>query len=42
MRQPLTAIRALIGSLRHGEWLVGTPPELGQKLAQIDQARARR
>jgi two-component system OmpR family sensor kinase len=41
LRQPLTAIRALIGSLRHGEWLVGTPPELGQKLAQIDQTSAR-
>jgi len=41
LRQPLTAIRALIGSLRHGELLAGTPPALGRKLAQIDQTSAR-
>ncbi|MFN7677578.1 MAG: sensor histidine kinase, partial [Cyanobacteriota bacterium] len=41
LRQPLTAIRALIGSLRHGEGLAGAPPELGQKLALIDQTSAR-
>lgn len=41
LRQPLTAIRALIGSLRHGEGLTGAPPGLQQTLAQIDQTTAR-
>lgn len=41
LRQPLTAIRALIGSLRHGEALAGAPTGLQQKLAQIDQTTAR-
>ena len=41
LRQPLTALRALIGSLRHGEALRGAPPELRRKLVQIDQTSAR-
>lgn len=41
LRQPLTALRALIGSLRHGELLAEAPPALGQKLVQIDQTTAR-
>ncbi|MFN9532036.1 MAG: sensor histidine kinase [Cyanobacteriota bacterium] len=41
LRQPLTAIRALIGSLRHGEALMGAPPGLQQTVAQIDQTTAR-
>ena len=41
LRQPLTAIRALIGSLRHGEGLTGAPPALRQTVAQIDQTTAR-
>ncbi|MEB3243825.1 MAG: HAMP domain-containing sensor histidine kinase [Cyanobacteriota bacterium] len=41
LRQPLTALRALIGSLRHGDLLVGAPAALEQKLAQIDQTSAR-
>ena len=36
-----TAIRALIGSLRHGELLAAAPPALAQKLAQMDQTSAR-
>ena len=41
LRHPLTAIRALIGSLRHGSLLDASPPELGQRLALIDQTSAR-
>ncbi len=41
LRQPLTALRALIGSLRHGTLLADGPPELPRKLAQIDQTSAR-
>jgi signal transduction histidine kinase len=41
LRQPLTALRALIGSLRHGELLADAPPGLVQKLVQIDQTSAR-
>ncbi|MFO0033521.1 MAG: sensor histidine kinase [Cyanobacteriota bacterium] len=41
LRQPLTAIRALLGSLRHGEALMGAPPGLQQTVAQIDQTTAR-
>ncbi|MEB3334413.1 MAG: HAMP domain-containing sensor histidine kinase [Cyanobacteriota bacterium] len=41
LRQPLTALRALIGSLRHGELLAEAPPALRQKVLQIDQTTAR-
>lgn len=41
LRQPLTAIRALIGSLRHGEGLARAPAGLRLKLDQIDQTTAR-
>jgi signal transduction histidine kinase len=41
LRQPLTALRALIGSLRHGELLADAPEGLVQKLLQIDQTSAR-
>jgi signal transduction histidine kinase len=41
LRQPLTALRALIGSLRHGEVLAEAPPALVHKLVQIDQTSAR-
>ncbi|MFM7641398.1 MAG: sensor histidine kinase [Cyanobium sp.] len=41
LRQPLAAIRALIGSLRHGEGLTGAPPGLQQTVAQIDHTTAR-
>ena len=38
LRHPLTAIRALIGSLRHGDLLASSPPALVRKLQQIDQS----
>ena len=41
LRQPLTALRALIGSLRHGDLLRDAPPELARKLGQIDLTTAR-
>lgn len=41
LRQPLTAIRALIGSLRHGEELARSSPAVQQSLAQIDQTTTR-
>ena len=41
LRHPLTAVRALIGSLRHGPLLQEGPPELIRKLTQIDQTSAR-
>ncbi|MFM7315172.1 MAG: histidine kinase dimerization/phospho-acceptor domain-containing protein, partial [Cyanobium sp.] len=41
LRHPLTAIRALIGSLRHGPLLVGCPPERDHRLSQIDQTSER-
>ncbi|MFN9645472.1 MAG: sensor histidine kinase [Cyanobacteriota bacterium] len=40
LRQPLTALRALVGSLRHGELLRDAPPELAKKLGQIDRTTA--
>ncbi|MFN9692717.1 MAG: sensor histidine kinase [Synechococcaceae cyanobacterium] len=41
LRHPLTAIRALIGSLRHGPLLAASPPELERRLEQIDRTSAR-
>ncbi|MFM8275804.1 MAG: sensor histidine kinase [Cyanobium sp.] len=41
LRHPLTAIRALIGTLRHGELLAGCPARVAQKLEQIDQSTVR-
>ncbi len=41
LRQPLTAIRAVIGSLHHGEALVGAQPLVLEKLALIDGASER-
>lgn len=41
LRHPLTAIRALIGTLRHGPLLAASPPELGHRLALIDQTAVR-
>ncbi len=41
LRQPLTAIRAVIGSLHHGEALVGAQPVVLEKLALIDGASER-
>jgi signal transduction histidine kinase len=41
LRHPLTAIRALIGTLRHGDLLAGCPTQVAQKLEQIDQSTAR-
>lgn len=41
LRHPLTAIRALIGSLRHGPLLAASPPELAGKLALIDRTSVR-
>jgi signal transduction histidine kinase len=41
LRHPLTATRALIGSLRHGPLLGSCPAELRHKLDQIDQASLR-
>ena len=41
LRHPLTAVRALIGSLRHGALLQSASPELARKLAQIDQTSVR-
>jgi two-component system OmpR family sensor kinase len=41
LRHPLTAVRALIGSLRHGGSLEACPPLVPQKLVMIDQAAAR-
>ncbi|MFM7266222.1 MAG: histidine kinase dimerization/phospho-acceptor domain-containing protein, partial [Cyanobium sp.] len=38
LRHPLTAIRALIGTLRHGDLLATCPPALVRKLQQIDQS----
>jgi signal transduction histidine kinase len=38
LRHPLTAIRALIGTLRHGELLATCPPQMARKLQQIDQS----
>lgn len=37
LRHPLTAVRALIGSLRHGSALEGASPVLMKKLGQIDR-----
>jgi len=41
LRHPLTAIRALIGTLRHGELLASCPAQVGRKLEQIDQSTVR-
>lgn len=41
LRHPLTAVRALIGSLRHGGLLETCPPVVPDKLALIDQATGR-
>lgn len=41
LRHPLTAIRALIGTIRHGGLLAGCPPAVEQKLNQIDQSTER-
>lgn len=41
LRHPLTAVRALIGSLRHGGPLEACPPVVPEKLALIDQAAGR-
>lgn len=41
LRHPLTAVRALIGSLRHGGPLEACPPVVPEKLALIDQATGR-
>lgn len=41
LRHPLTAVRALIGSLRHGGPLQDCPPVVPDKLALIDQAAGR-
>ena len=41
LRHPLTAIRALIGTLRYGEQLAACPAQVARKLEQIDQSTAR-
>lgn len=41
LRHPLTAVRALIGSLRHGGALEACPPVVPEKLTLIDQATGR-
>lgn len=41
LRNPLTAIRAVIGSLRQGGALLGSPPAVGEKLSLIDQTTER-
>ncbi|MEA5443293.1 HAMP domain-containing sensor histidine kinase [Cyanobium gracile] len=41
LRHPLTAIRALIGTLRHGSGLEGAQPVVGEKLMLIDQTTDR-
>ena len=41
LRHPLTAIRALIGSLRHGDQRAALTPQLAHKLNQIDASAAR-
>ncbi len=41
LRHPLTAVRALIGSLRHGGALQDCPPAVPEKLVLIDQATRR-
>ena len=41
LRHPLTAIRAVIGSLQHGQALEGSQPVVLEKLALIDGATAR-
>ena len=41
LRHPITAVRALIGSLRHTGALASCPPAVPEKLALIDQAAAR-
>jgi two-component system OmpR family sensor kinase len=41
LRHPLTAIRAVIGTLRHGELPQACPPAMARKLQQIDQSTVR-
>lgn len=41
LRHPLTAVRSLIGSLRHGSALIGASPQLVAKIAQIDRTTVR-
>jgi signal transduction histidine kinase len=41
LRHPLTAIRALIGTLRYGDLLAGCPTQVVHKLEQIDQSTER-
>ena len=41
LRHPLTAIRALIGTLRHGDLLANCPPSVVEKLTQIDRCSER-
>ncbi len=41
LRHPITAIRAVIGSLQHGEALAGAQPVVLEKLALIDGASER-
>lgn len=41
LRHPLTAVRALIGSLRHGGHLSELPSDVLRKLEQIDQSTVR-
>ena len=41
LRHPLTAIRALIGTLQHGDLLTDCPPPVVQKLQLIDRSTER-
>jgi OmpR-family two-component system manganese-sensing sensor histidine kinase len=41
LRHPLTAIRAVIGTLRHGALLADCPPPVVHKLRQIEESTAR-
>ena len=41
LRHPLTAVRSLIGSLRHGSALIGASPQLVAKLVLIDHTTVR-
>lgn len=41
LRHPLTAIRALIGTLRHGDLLCTAPAQLVHRLRQIDESTER-
>lgn len=41
LRHPLTAIRAVIGTLRHGDLLTACSPQVVHKVEQIDQSTVR-